>query len=475
LRTLPVTVFAIQSLQFRFPDSTQYTSRVSFLSSDSQYQSDLSIAVKVYINSSFKTFLTFYVNIIFYLTFQGITPSTLMAKQPTPHPYADKLTFDRIMLLIATLVNHPGIGYSDTATSDGKYRDALLEVQSQLQKIAAELNIEFPENYPATPTIRKDLETLRHYGILDKRMYRSGYYLGTGAMTREELQVAFQAIASQAKYQGNPQVRRIYEKLSKLLRGLDIELKGQLFYPVREYINRAIIYTDPVEMLDRQEYQNTLFHKLDIVETAIVRGQAIELYRNDNYAKRHNGFKQLWPLQLIYHDIAWYLICQDCDSGHLSIERVNRFSEHCEIIDLEGRGLAAQEQSLKIAHKLLKNGWGLFLGDSEPQQAELQGKLKLEKVKVRFFGKVIKFILEGDRRHPRQKKIQEGPKDSSGKLLYVDYRVDLPDRSLNEFSLWVNKYMDSAQVLSPPSLVEKHRQAAKELCDRYNLALLDLG
>ncbi|NJL65934.1 MAG: WYL domain-containing protein [Microcoleus sp. SM1_3_4] len=392
-----------------------------------------------------------------------------MAKKPTPHPYADKLTFDRIMLLIATLVNHPGIGYSDTETSDGKYRDALLEVRSQLQTIAAELGIEFPENYPATPTIRKDLETLRHYGILDKRMYRSGYYLGTGAMTREELQVAFQALASQAKNQGNPQVRRIYEKLTKLLRGLDIELKGELFYPVRQHLNRAIIYTDPVEMLDRREYQNTLFHKLDIVETAIVRGQSIELYRQSNYyGKSHLGFRRIWPLQLIYHDIAWYLICEACDTGHLSVERVNRFTDYCEIVDAEGRGLALQEQRLKIARKLLKNGWGLSLGKLEQQQAELQGTLKLQKVKVRFFQNVVGFILEGDRRHPRQK-IKEGPRDSFGNLLYVDYWVDLPDRSLNEFILWVNRFMENARVLSPPSLVEKHRQAARDLCDRYDL------
>jgi len=391
-----------------------------------------------------------------------------MAKKPTPHPYADKLTFDRIMLLIATLVNHPGIGYSDTETSDGKYRDALLEVQAQLQKIAVASGIEFPENYPATPTIRKDLETLRSYGILDKRMYRSGYYLGTGAMTREELQVAFQALASQAKYQGNPQVRRIYEKLTKLLRGLDIELKGELFYPVRQHLNRAIIYTDPVEMLDRQEYQNTLFHKLDIVETAIVRGQSIALYRqSDHYGKGNIGFRQIWPLQLIYHDIAWYLICQYCENGHLTVERVNRFTDYCEIIDPEGRGLAAQEQNLKIAQKLLKNGWGLFLGNPEQQQAELQGQLKLQRVKVRFFERVVGFILEGSRRHPRQK-IKERPRDSFGNLLYVNYQIDLPDRSENEFSLWVQRYMDSAQVLSPPSLVEKHRQAAKDLVARYS-------
>jgi hypothetical protein len=393
-----------------------------------------------------------------------------MAKKPTPHPYADKLTFDRIMLLIATLVNHPGVGHSDTETSDTKYHDALLEVQSQLQKIATEsTSIDFPENYPAIPTIRKDLETLRHYGILDKRMYRFGYYLGTGAMSRDELLFAFQAIASQAKYQGNPQARQICEKLTKRLRGLDIELKGQLFYPVREQLNRAIIYTDPVEMLDRQEYRNTLFHKLDIVETAIIQGQAIELFRQNNYyGKSHLGFRRIWPLQLIYHDIAWYLICENYENGHLTVERVNRFTDHCKIIDVEARGLAPQQQSLKIAHKLLKNGWGLFLGKPEQQQAELQGTLKLQKVKVRFFEKVVGFILEGDRRHPRQKKIKEGPRDSFGNLLYVDYQIDLPDRSLNEFSLWVNRYMDSAQVLSPPSLVEKHRQAARDLADRYS-------
>jgi hypothetical protein len=44
------------------------------------------------------------------------------------------------------------------------------------------LGIELPDDYPATATIRKDLETLRDYGILDKRMYRWGYYLvHTGA------------------------------------------------------------------------------------------------------------------------------------------------------------------------------------------------------------------------------------------------------------------------------------------------------
>ena len=93
------------------------------------------------------------------------------------------------------------------------------------------------------------METLRRYGILDRQMYRWGYYLGTGALRRDELQVAFNALASQAKYQGDPQARQIHRALTKRLRGLDVELNGQLFYPVRQQMNRAIIHTDLEEMM----------------------------------------------------------------------------------------------------------------------------------------------------------------------------------------------------------------------------------
>ena len=43
----------------------------------------------------------------------------IMAKKPVLHPYADYLSFQRLLLLIATLVQHPGVGCCDTnASSD---------------------------------------------------------------------------------------------------------------------------------------------------------------------------------------------------------------------------------------------------------------------------------------------------------------------------------------------------------------------
>lgn len=389
-----------------------------------------------------------------------------MAKKPTPHPYSDRSSFERLMLLIATLVQFPGVGYIPEEERENQSRDALQRVQEKVRELAASLGIEFPPNYPATATIRKDLERLRDYGILDRRIYRWGYYLGTGVMTREQLQVMLCALESQGKYQGNPQARQLYELLSRRLRGVELATPGQFLYPVRQHLNRAIMETDPLEIMKRGKSQNTLFHQQATVEEAIASGQAIELSRkSDPYGRGLVGSLQLWPLQLVYHDIAWYLIYEYCETGHLAIGRVDRFGDYCNLLTPQ-RTLEVQSQSLKNAHQLLQNGWGLYLGEPEEQQAELAGTLKLQTVKVRFFSPVMEFIREGNRRH-RQQKIKTGPKNETGKIEYIDYIVPLPRRSVKEFMLWVYRYMNQAIVLSPPELAEQHRQAARDLVARW--------
>ncbi|TVP62959.1 MAG: WYL domain-containing protein [Nodularia sp. (in: Bacteria)] len=373
------------------------------------------------------------------------------------------------MLLIATFLKYPGIGSPDFIDSiDHEHHDAITSVKIYLQKLAADLEIKLPAGYPAIPTLRKDLETLRRYGILERRMYRWGYYLGTGALSAAELKVAFNALASQAQFQGDSQVRRIYESLTKRLRGLDMELKGDFFYPTRQHLNRAIIHTDPEEMAQKGQNRDTLFHQLPLLETAISQGQAIEISRSqDLYGFNRVGRFQVFPLQLIYHDIAWYLLYEICETGHLVMGRLNRFNHHCELLKIPARGLEKQRESLAKAYKLLENGWGLSLGEPEPQISELAGNLKFVNIKVRFFPPVSAFILEGELRHLKQK-ITPGKIDQiTGKPTYIDYAVDLPPRSLNEFSFWVYRYLDKAEVLSPPQLVEQHRRSAQALYSRY--------
>ncbi len=386
------------------------------------------------------------------------------------HSYSDITAFERILLLIATFLKYPGIGCPEVfASKSEQHHDALEEVLERLQELAVTYGVDFLPGYPAIPTLRKDLKTLRQYGILEDRTYRWGYYLGTGAMSQAEFKVALNALFSQAKFQGDPQVRRIHETLNKRLRGLNLESDGKLFYPVRQHLNRAIVYTDPEEMVNLGKYQNNLYHQLPALENAISQGQAVEISRHTNpYSKNYLGIIQVYPLQLVYHDIAWYLLYEYCENGHLAIGRVNRFANYCQVSSQSPRGITAQRESLAYAYQLLENGWGLNLGNVEEQRLELVGKLELTPVKVRFYHPVTTFILEGDRRHPKQK-ITQGAKDEiTGKIKYVDYTVLLPHRSFDEFMLWVHRYMDAAEVISPVFLVEKHHSAAQRLLNRYN-------
>jgi hypothetical protein len=181
-------------------------------------------------------------------------------------------------------------------------------------------------------------------------------------LTLEELQYAVQALASQSQQQGEPRTKQIYQAIERRLRGLNLEQQGQLFYPVRTYLNRSIVYTDPEEMMRQGCYRHTLFHQLDVVERAITQGQGIELYRRaDPYRTGGVGKLRVYPLQLMYAEVAWYLLYEQMQDGHLAIERVDRLDESLQVVKKTGRGIAAQQASLEVAHQLLRNGWGLFI------------------------------------------------------------------------------------------------------------------
>jgi hypothetical protein len=220
-------------------------------------------------------------------------------------------------------------------------------------------------------------------------------------------------------------------------------------------------------MMEQCRYRGTLFEKVEHLEQAILHGQAVELFRSRNpYQAGDTGYMQVYPLQLIYADVAWYLLHEDCETGHFALSRLDRLSDHCKRLPERNRDAADQWRSLQNAHQLLENGWGLFLGTTEEQRLERQGKLKPIEVKIRFFPPVIGFILEGEKRHPAQS-IDLGPKGKDGKLEYVDYSILLPRRSLNEFFHWACRFTGNAQFLSPPELMQKHEHMAHALLARY--------
>jgi len=172
------------------------------------------------------------------------------------------------------------------------------------------------------------------------------------------------------------------------------------------------------------------------------------------------------PLQLIYYNIAWYLIYENCANNQIIIGRLNRFSDYFRILSTAGRSILAQKESLKKAEKLLNDGWGLNLGNLEEQELELKGELQLEKIKVRFHPPIADLIIEGDLRHPKQR-IKVTKNQHNGQISFVDYFISLPSRSLNEFLYWLQKYSSSVEVIYPEHLRKRHEQGALQLYQRY--------
>lgn len=203
------------------------------------------------------------------------------------------------------------------------------------------------------------------------------------------------------------------------------------------------------------------------------KGQAIELCCDRNpYNTAQVGSIQVYPLQLIYADIAWYLLVEHLHNQHLELIRVDRLQDMLKVLSYPERDIEAQLSQINCAHRLLQNGWGLYLGTPQEQKSECNGSLALTEITVRFFAEVVLFILEGEKRHPNQI-VRKGPKAENGYPRYVDYTIKLPPRSINEFSLWVNRFMDQAQVLAPQDLAHKHYHSAQRLFQHYRVELND--
>jgi hypothetical protein len=324
------------------------------------------------------------------------------------------------------------------------------------------------------PTLRKDLALLRRYGILTKAVYRWGYFLGFGVAGLRELRTLMAALLSMAQYQHSSIARQVYDVLERRLRGVSWQSQTSFkasseVYLTRAFAQNCIVFTDPDAMIAQQRHNHNLFFSLEKLEQAMIDGQAIKIYQTRNpYAEKNIGLMIVFPLQLLYQEVAWYLICEVIQlesfvekTPYLLVERVDRFSEEFNLIP-KYRSQLAQQQSLARAEQLLKNGWGLHLGDAEEQAAELAGQVDLVKIVVRFFDPVAKFIEEGDARHIRQKI------DDRGKPAYLDYQITLPLRSKREFYRWVRRFGSAAMFLEPAELIQKHQKEALELTERYN-------
>ncbi len=177
-------------------------------------------------------------------------------------------------------------------------------------------------------TLRKDIERLltpygfraRHHNV------RHGYSLGTALLSARGCGRCNGVVREAVARLADPTAQDLLEELEQRLQWGGIAIDATP--PVRAFANRSIVSSalvrDDSLAVERQAEQ---------LEAAIVERRRLELRRYDqvgSYDGGPAGTIRAWPLQLLFHNIGWYLVYEEdtvgLAEGLIRTERLDRLA-----------------------------------------------------------------------------------------------------------------------------------------------------
>ena len=394
------------------------------------------------------------------------------------HTYSDLYLFARLLKTIRFIVQEPFL------------RDEQNSLDMLLQGLQSN------KVYTSRDILRNDIRVaLKPYKILPETPMKRGYFIGTAILAKHELKEVFKVLQSQAESLSDPAAVAIYEAFKDRMKDSNILEKADIadIYPVRAIGNQAIVDIDSLP--DYAIYKN-----LQILETAIEKGELLQLDRilgtgrfpNDPH---QDNYFYAWPLQLVFHNIGWYLgyECVEPSKGNLfRFERLDR------IFVVRSRGECRkkeeQKKSLQKLDKLYKASMGIFLGNSVEDQKNFLSSDKDQQasaevtVELWCTNQSFKFISEGTKRFPANRMKMSQPlvnsklnikksiffrdQDSQSGDSKFPYRfqVKLPVWSLQDIDLkrWIIGFGGQVKVVKPDELVKDIQQFSQELSSIYS-------
>ena len=274
-----------------------------------------------------------------------------------------------------------------------------------------------PEKTPAKPrwkcgesdTLLKDLDRLwTAYGLRQTPGERHGYTLGTALFTAPRLLELHGLVRQTADRLQDPTAQDLFAEFKQRLLWAGLAVDD--VPPVRAYANRSIVGTEhvPAESL-------AVAQQAEKLEAAILAGERVKLERYGDAARfedqpRFTETLQVWPLQLLFHNIGWYLAFEvdgGTGPGLIRTERLDRL--RWVRVDRSGRDArSAQErrQAIGRLERLLHHCSGIFFGTDLQAQLDLcsddpeQCRKPLRTLRVRCKDWVFSFLREGVQRFP---------------------------------------------------------------------------
>ncbi|MDB9512837.1 WYL domain-containing protein [Kamptonema animale CS-326] len=407
------------------------------------------------------------------------------------HSYSNLEPFQRLLKIIRYIARSP---FQIEVNSEEKSK-VQCQTQEELTpkpKSKADFDV-----YYSISSIRRDIEkVLKPYKILPEFCMKRGYFVGTAIFTEGELKKLYELLQSQQIHMNDPvavEMLQIFQERIEASRLLGFDQ----IYPTRVIGNHGIVNPESLP-------QSALVRQLDDLEQAIVQGQLLELSifpGRGRFTAEHTENFTAYPLQIIFHNIAWYLgyeIKGGKSDGLLRFERLDRLSlenpsDIERSIDSQNPERSnSQREFLDRLIRLYKASAGIYLGDSaEDQRKFLSGDSKERKsvevtVELWMNDSIFRFVSEGSQRFPRsQMKMSrrfegEGGEADKDKSLFTlkqtpdpqfpnCFRVKLPYWSLKDIDLkrWILGLGPQVKVVKPTVLVEALLQEVKAIANNY--------
>jgi hypothetical protein len=310
-------------------------------------------------------------------------------------------------------------------------------------------------------------------------------------LSAARLREVHQVVSQAAGRLGDPTAQDLLSELDERLRWGGV-LRGDEL-PVRVFANRSIVHPDLV-----RRDSLAVPEQAEKLEAAIAGGQRVLLERFSDAAEHGEEPRDailVWPLQLLFHNIGWYLAYEVDAIGHdhglIRTERLDRLA----LRQVESGFRRAPEQraeSVRRLARLMELSGGIYFGYDAALQQQLAGAPTgdlyglLTTVRFRCTERVYRFLREGLQRYPLNQmrfskplpvdRWRQPPKAPlvlepiSGDPHPFPVELDLPPWTVArdvDFRRWLFGYGADVVIERPQELLMEHARRAYAVMASY--------
>ncbi len=220
-------------------------------------------------------------------------------------------------------------------------------------------------------TLQQDVRhLLTPYGFRKQNdNVRHGYAIGNAVLSGPQLLEVYGWLRETSERLADPSHQQLLESLRRRLNWGGLLEEADLRVPLRAVVNRSIVHPRTGSLAADSNGSR--------IDTAIVEHRRVQLERIQRASSHPNspdGVLTIWPLQVLFHNIAWYLAYEEWHPGQehglIRTERLDRLQWIREDGSFR-RDEDDHHQALHRLGRLLQVCGGIFFGEDLVAQLDL--------------------------------------------------------------------------------------------------------